>query len=70
VKNRFQSLPFKFQLAALHIGVSNFSEKKIRDIVSYARHPMSVCQVEIHPYWQGWWQHFSPRHFAVKTRFN
>jgi diketogulonate reductase-like aldo/keto reductase len=50
--------------------VSNFSEKKIRDIVSYARHPMSVCQVEIHPYWQGWWQHFSPRHFAVKTRFN
>lgn len=34
------------------IGVSNFSEKKIRDILSYARHPMSVCQVEIHPYWR------------------
>lgn len=34
------------------IGVSNFSEKKIRDIASYARHPVSVCQVEIHPYWR------------------
>ena len=34
------------------IGVSNFSKKKLSDIMSYARHPVSVCQVEIHPYWR------------------
>ena len=34
------------------IGVSNFSSKKLQDIMSYARHPVSVCQVEIHPYWR------------------
>ena len=33
------------------IGVSNFSEKKIRDLLGHATVPMSVCQVECHPYW-------------------
>ena len=32
------------------IGVSNFSEKKIRDLLGHATVPMSVCQVECHPY--------------------
>lgn len=34
------------------IGVSNFSEKKLRALIASARHPVSVCQVEIHPYWR------------------
>ena len=34
------------------IGVSNFSEKKLRALIARARHPVSVCQVEIHPYWR------------------
>ena len=33
------------------IGVSNFSEKKIRDLLGHADVPISVCQVECHPYW-------------------
>ncbi|KAK9812757.1 hypothetical protein WJX72_003137 [[Myrmecia] bisecta] len=32
------------------IGVSNFSIKKMQDILAYTRLPLSVCQVEIHPY--------------------
>ncbi len=32
-----------------HIGVSNFSVAKMREIQSYARHPISVCQCECHP---------------------
>lgn len=32
------------------IGVSNFSTQLIYDVISYARHPISVLQVEHHPY--------------------
>lgn len=32
------------------IGVSNFSTKKLAEILSYAEIPPSVCQVEVHPY--------------------
>ena len=32
------------------IGVSNFSIKKLSDILSYADIPPAVCQVEVHPY--------------------
>ena len=35
-----------------HIGVSNFSVKKLRGLVAAARHPVSACQVECHPYWR------------------
>ena len=34
------------------IGVSNFSVEKMEAISKYARHPISVCQVECHPYWR------------------
>jgi len=32
------------------IGVSNFSSRKLQDIMSYASIKPSVCQVEVHPY--------------------
>ncbi|KAI8106531.1 hypothetical protein M9435_001074 [Picochlorum sp. BPE23] len=32
------------------IGVSNFSSKKLQDILSYCTVKPSVCQVEVHPY--------------------
>ena len=32
-----------------HLGVSNFSVKKMQDIQRYARVPISVCQCECHP---------------------
>ena len=35
-----------------HIGVSNFSVKKLRRLAERARHPVSACQVECHPYWR------------------
>ena len=35
-----------------HIGVSNFSVPKLRALVKRARHPVSVCQAECHPYWR------------------
>ena len=34
------------------IGVSNFSAKKIDDILTYAKVAPSVLQVEVHPYWR------------------
>ncbi|XP_042394708.1 type 2 DNA topoisomerase 6 subunit B-like isoform X1 [Zingiber officinale] len=34
------------------IGVSNFSTKKLEDLLSYARVPPAVNQVESHPCWQ------------------
>uniref|UniRef100_A0A0C9S6F3 TSA: Wollemia nobilis Ref_Wollemi_Transcript_11133_975 transcribed RNA sequence n=1 Tax=Wollemia nobilis TaxID=56998 RepID=A0A0C9S6F3_9CONI len=34
------------------IGVSNFSSKKIEDLVSHAKIPPAVNQVEMHPMWQ------------------
>ncbi|KAH9331653.1 hypothetical protein KI387_003761, partial [Taxus chinensis] len=34
------------------IGVSNFSSKKIEDLLSYAKIPPAVNQVEMHPLWQ------------------
>ncbi|CAN6471604.1 unnamed protein product [Victoria cruziana] len=34
------------------IGVSNFSSKKLEDLLSYARVPPAVNQVECHPGWQ------------------
>lgn len=34
------------------IGVSNFSSKKLGDLLSTARVPPAVNQVECHPYWQ------------------
>lgn len=35
-----------------HIGLSNFNVQTIADILSYARIPPSVLQVELHPYLQ------------------
>jgi len=32
-----------------HLGVSNFSVRKLQDIMGYARVPISVCQCECHP---------------------
>ncbi|XP_020423015.1 aldo-keto reductase family 4 member C9 isoform X2 [Prunus persica] len=34
------------------IGVSNFSSKKLQDLLSYAKVPPAVNQVECHPVWQ------------------
>ncbi|XP_057868593.1 aldo-keto reductase family 4 member C11 [Cryptomeria japonica] len=34
------------------IGVSNFSSKKIEDLLSHAKIPPAVDQVEMHPQWQ------------------
>ncbi|KAF3449075.1 hypothetical protein FNV43_RR09799 [Rhamnella rubrinervis] len=34
------------------IGVSNFSTKKLQDLLSYAKVPPAVNQVECHPVWQ------------------
>ena len=34
------------------IGVSNFSVKKLRDLLPHATKPISVLQVESHPYWR------------------
>lgn len=34
------------------IGVSNFSTKKLQDLLSYAKVPPAVDQVECHPVWQ------------------
>ncbi|XP_074311248.1 NADPH-dependent aldo-keto reductase, chloroplastic-like isoform X2 [Silene latifolia] len=34
------------------IGVSNFSTKKLQDLLSYAKVPPAVNQVECHPNWQ------------------
>ena len=34
------------------IGVSNFSAKKVDSILTYAKVPPSVLQVEVHPYWR------------------
>ena len=33
------------------IGVSNFSVKKLKHILSFCKIKPAVCQVEIHPYW-------------------
>lgn len=34
------------------IGVSNFSSKKLGDLLEVARIPPAVNQVELHPHWQ------------------
>lgn len=34
------------------IGVSNFSTKKLQDLLAYAKVPPAVNQVECHPVWQ------------------
>jgi diketogulonate reductase-like aldo/keto reductase len=34
------------------IGVSNFSSKKLQDLLNIARVPPAVNQVELHPGWQ------------------
>jgi alcohol dehydrogenase (NADP+) len=34
------------------IGVSNFSSKKLEDLLALARVPPAVDQVECHPFWQ------------------
>jgi len=34
------------------IGVSNFSTKKLQDLLKYAKVPPAVNQVECHPVWQ------------------
>ena len=34
------------------IGVSNFSTKKLQDLLIYAKVPPAVVQVECHPVWQ------------------
>jgi diketogulonate reductase-like aldo/keto reductase len=35
-----------------HIGVSNFSIAKMDDVRAYARHPLSICQCECHPFFR------------------
>ena len=35
-----------------HIGVSNFSVKKLKDLLSYARIKPAVNQIEVHPYFR------------------
>jgi len=35
-----------------HIGVSNFNCALLMDLLKYARHPVSVLQIEYHPYLQ------------------
>ncbi len=35
-----------------HIGISNFSVKKIKDLLSYARIKPAVNQIEVHPYFR------------------
>lgn len=35
-----------------HIGISNFSCKKIDDLLSYADIKPAVLQVEVHPYFR------------------
>jgi hypothetical protein len=37
MKNRFQNLPFKFQLAALHYGLRTLAETNLMDLVASAR---------------------------------
>lgn len=37
---------------ACSIGVSNFSMKKLQDVLAYAKVPPEVNQVECHPVWQ------------------
>lgn len=34
------------------IGVSNFSTKKLQDLLTFAKVPPAVNQVECHPVWQ------------------
>ena len=35
-----------------HLGVSNFSVKKMQEIMAYARHPLSISQCESHPFFR------------------
>lgn len=35
-----------------HIGVSNFSVKKLKDLLAYARIKPAVNQIEVHPYFR------------------
>ena len=35
-----------------HIGVSNFSVKKLKDLLTYARIKPAVNQIEVHPYFR------------------
>lgn len=35
-----------------HIGVSNFSVKKMKDLLTYARIKPAVNQIEVHPYFR------------------
>jgi D-xylose reductase len=35
---------------ACSIGVSNFSTQLLYDVLSYCRHPISILQIEHHPY--------------------
>lgn len=35
-----------------HLGVSNFSVKKMEEIMAYARHSLSICQCESHPFFR------------------
>ena len=35
-----------------HIGISNFSVKKIKDLLTYARIKPAVNQIEVHPYFR------------------
>lgn len=37
---------------ARHIGVSNFSKEKLKDLISKAKHKPEMNQVELHPYLQ------------------
>ena len=35
-----------------HIGISNFSVKKIKDLLTYAHIKPAVHQIEVHPYFR------------------
>ena len=53
VKETWQAMEELVSEGLVHsIGVSNFSAKKVDDILTYAKVAPSVLQVEVHPYWR------------------
>ncbi|XP_057857365.2 deoxymugineic acid synthase 1-like [Cryptomeria japonica] len=53
IKSTWQGMEKCFELGLTKaIGVSNFSCKKIEDLLKYAKIPPAANQVEMHPMWQ------------------
>uniref|UniRef100_A0A0D6QX86 NADP-dependent oxidoreductase domain-containing protein n=1 Tax=Araucaria cunninghamii TaxID=56994 RepID=A0A0D6QX86_ARACU len=53
IKSTWQGMEQCFELGLTKaIGLSNFSCKKIEDLLSYAKITPAVDQVEMHPFWQ------------------